>query len=196
MRASIIALEGADRVGKFTQTQLLVNNLNKQGFKATSVEVPIKSPITYRLIYWMLKNGLAKKTPNLFQFVQFLNKFFFQTFKLLFIRWMYDYIIFDRWAASAIVYGNASGANKTFNRFLFNSLWRPDATIVLQGLPKTNDQEDVYEKDNKLQSDVRTGYAQFYIDNLHDVALIDNTGTREDVHGKIMTLLDKRFGLL
>lgn len=196
MRATIIAIEGPDRVGKATQSQMLVDNLQKQGFKATRVEVPIKGPVTYTLIYWMLRNGLAKSLPNTFQFVQFLNKFFFQVFKLLFIRWVYDYIVFDRWAASAIVYGNAGGANPGINKFLYNRLWKPDATIILQGLPRTDDQEDVYEKDNVFQAAVRFGYGEFFMQNPRDCRVVDNTGTREEVHSKIMNLLDSWFDVL
>lgn len=196
MQATMIAVEGADRVGKATQTKMLEDTLRSDGHRVKRVEVPVKSPITYRLIYWMLRQGYAKTLPNLFQFVQFLNKFFFQVFHLVFMRWFCDYIVFDRWAASSIVYGNASGANPTFVEFLYNRLWRPDATIVMQGLARSDDQEDVYEKDNMLQAKVRSGYADFYLTNQLNVQLVDNVGTRDEVHRRIMRVLDTRFDLL
>ena len=69
----IIALEGADQVGKFTQSHLLLDELKRRGKKAVIVEVPIiKNKLSYSLIYWMLQNGIAKKVPTIFQAFQFL----------------------------------------------------------------------------------------------------------------------------
>jgi dTMP kinase len=194
--ATIIAIEGPDRVGKATQTDLLVKNLRSNGHKVLHVEVPIKSFVTYPLIYWMLRNGLAKKMPNLFQFVQFLNKFMFQTLKLLFCRWVYDFIVFDRWSLSAIVYGDASGANAKFNRFLYKFLWKPDGIVVMVGQARNATTRDVYESDNTLQTQVRNGYAKWYHDHSDDVVIVDNMGTRDEVHSRIMKVLDERFDLL
>jgi hypothetical protein len=78
MFATLIAVEGADRVGKCTQSTSIVKMFNDMHRRARRIEIPFNDRLTYKVIYWMLRNGLAKKTPNLFQFVQFLNKFLFQ----------------------------------------------------------------------------------------------------------------------
>ena len=194
--ATILVIEGPDKVGKQTQSNMLVAKLRKDNYKVKLVEVPVKSWITFSLIYWMLRRGYAKSWPNVFQTLQFLNKWFFQ-FKLLCFRWFYDYIVFDRWALSAIVYGDAGGANKTYNRFLYWFLRKPDVTMVLVGAARSGEVTDVYEKDNTLQAQVRRGYSEWYVAHAYDnnVALIDNMGTRDDVHARIMNTLDK-FGVL
>jgi thymidylate kinase len=194
--ATLIVVEGPDRVGKATQSSMLTRALSDAGHRVRRVEVPVKSPITYRLIYWMLRNGLAKSVPNLFQFVQFLNKFCFQIFHLVLMRWMYDFIIFDRWALSSVIYGDAGGANKRFTRFLFNRLWQPDGTVILVGAARSGETTDVYEADNSLQSNVRIGYSEWHSTHPEQTAIVDNLGTRDEVHQQIMNTLEERFDLL
>lgn len=165
--ATFIAIEGPDRVGKQTQARLLYNNLKNLGWKVKTVEVPVKTKITHPLIYWMLRNGSAKRMPKLFQFFQFLNKFFWQLFVCPFLSFKYDYVILDRWAASSIVYGQASGIkNKTFLYFLYNRLFKPDVTLVLNGKSfEHNTVKDSYEKDDEFQDLVRHYYKRFIADS-------------------------------
>lgn len=194
--ATLIVVEGPDKCGKATQSTLLTQTLVDAGHRVKRVEVPVASWFTYRLIYWMLRNGMAKSWPNVFQYVQFLNKFIFQWTKLVFMRWQYDFIVFDRWSLSSVVYGDAGGANKTFTRFLYNRLWQPDGTIIMVGASRSGEVTDVYESDNSLQSKVRVGYAAWYAAHDDKVSLVDNTGTREEVQSRIMNILDTRFDLL
>lgn len=189
--ATLVAVEGADRVGKFTQSKLLVEELRRRGAAVLHVEVPIRSRFTYPLIYSMLRSGLAKRLPNVFQFVQFLNKWTFQLLTLSLKRWYYDYVVFDRWSPSAIVYGDATGANRRFNRFLYGLLREPDTTLVIVGPPKSSKATDVYESDTKLQSDVRNGYASWLVQHSDSAVVIDNNGTREQVHERLMDVFDR-----
>ena len=55
-RCFLVAVEGADMLGKATQTALLEENLNKVT-KAITVEVPWKDEATYAQIYKMLRDG-------------------------------------------------------------------------------------------------------------------------------------------
>lgn len=194
--ATLIVIEGPDKCGKQTQSNMLTEALQKAGHRVKLVEVPVKSPVTYRLIYWMLRNGFAKTLPNVFQYVQFLNKFFFQVFHLVLMRWCYDFIVFDRWSLSSIVYGDAGGASKRFTRFLFRRLWQPDGTIIMVGAALSGETTDVYESDNSLQSKVRIGYAEWFAFHPDKCVMIDNTGTRPEVHLRIMNNLEDRFDLL
>lgn len=157
--SKIIVIEGPDRVGKATQSRLLCDyarkTLNK---RAEVVEVPIKSPVTYRLIYWMLGNGLAKKFPKLFQWIQFANRKIFQVTRLASLMRKNDYIIFDRWSLSTVVYGEAEGVPREWSEKLAERLVIPDHTILLLGNPQLNETEDVYESDLCLQEKVRSLY--------------------------------------
>lgn len=193
--ATIIAIEGPDKVGKQTQTNMLVQALKREHHKVKLIEVPVRDLLTHKLIYWMLRNGRAKTWPNVFQTLQFFNKWLFQV-KLLFLRWTYDYVILDRWALSSIVYGDAGGANKTYNRFLYWFLREPDVTLILVGAARSGEVTDAYEKDNVLQTNVRKGYAEWYLEHPRYIQLVDNMGTRDEVHRRIIRTLAERFDAL
>lgn len=186
----IIVIEGPDQVGKATQTKMLAQRFRLLGSSVAQVEIPFKDPLIRPLIYWMLANGSAKKYPNLFQFVQFFNKFIFQTIFLLPLMLNSDFIILDRWSISSIVYGDATGVNKAFNRFLFWFLVKADYTFILTGKTyKRNDAQDVYEKDDSLQNAVRIGYVDWALENPEGHFLISNEGTKEDVHDRLTDTL-------
>lgn len=161
--AKVVIIEGPDRSGKQTQTENLTSRLKAQGHKVKLIEVPIKSSIfTYRLIYWMLNNGMAKKFPNFFQTVQFINRLMFQITRLPFILLFYDYVIFDRWSLSSIVYGSATGANVWMCKIFAKLLIGYDRMIILNGKTYNVGREtDDYENDDLLQISVKQMYSKW-----------------------------------
>lgn len=188
----LIAIEGPDRFGKETQTKLLEQNITRGQVTAQfvkHVEVPVKGRLSYRLIYWMLRNGSAKRYPNMFQLVQFMNKLAFQTFVLPKYTEFYDIVILDRWSLSGLVYGEATDVNATMNRFLHRMLVKPDITLVMCGKPfHRAGTKDAYETDDVLQSRV----ARLYMDygrTLDRHVLVHNGGGKDDVHERIMCIL-------
>lgn len=172
-KAKIIVIEGPDRCGKATQAKLLRERLFSFGITSTIVEVPIKSAVTYRIIYWMLQNGLAKKFPKLFQVLQFLNRKIFQMFTLPMLENLYDIIIFDRWSLSSVVYGNATGVPVNFTLALSRRLKKPDHTFIFLGASFPHVAEDSYESDTELQGTVSMIYSQWAAEN-QDVATVIN----------------------
>lgn len=191
MLAKLVAIEGPDKMGKQTQSHMLTHSLRRYGDRVKLVEVPFNDRLTHKLIYFMLRNGQAKKYPNLFQFVQFLNKFIFQWTVLLWLRLTCAAVVLDRWSLSAIVYGDATGVNPTFNRLLYHLLAKPSVTVVLHGPSyKRKTVDDVYEKDSALQVAVRKGYYDWVQDHPSDHDLIDNQGTVEEVHERIMSAVE------
>lgn len=191
MFAKLVAIEGPDKVGKQTQSQMLAHVLRRYGDRVKLVEVPFNDRVTHRLIYWMLRNGAAKRFPNLFQFVQFVNKFVFQWTYLLWLRLTCAFVVLDRWSLSAIVYGDATGVNRTFNRVLYWLLVRPTVTVVLHGSSfKRKTVDDAYEKDSDLQLAVRRGYYDWVQAHPSDHELIDNQGTKDEVHERILSAVE------
>lgn len=172
-----LVFEGPDKAGKSTQSKLAVEALQRADARVVHVKAPCKeAPRTYRLIYWMLGNGWAKRVPNVFQFVQFLNKLLFQVLVLPKLSRENDIIVFDRWSLSAVIYGNATGVNPTFNMWLYRLLKKADLTIVFaeQSYHRSTIQDDSYEKDGDLQSRVREAYKQWALTHFEDHVLVDN----------------------
>ena len=182
-----IAIEGPDRVGKQTQASLLRNFLLEKGKSVLLVEVPIKDSITHPVIYWMLKNGLAKKLPNMFQWLQVVNRKFFEWRTLSSAALKYDYVIFDRWSLSTYVYGAAEGLNASVLKTMYDSLKVPDATVVLLGRLPGLEARDSYEKDVGLQTRVNMLYRDWAINN---EAIVINADQHIDiVHQQIVQQL-------
>ncbi len=189
MFAKLVAIEGPDKHGKATQSKLLVKSFIDNRNKATLVEVPFKG-LTHKVIYWMLANSLAKRFPNVFQFVQFLNKLMFQIFVLPILMLFNDYVVLDRWSLSAIVYGDATGVNKTFNRILYHLLLKPDMTLVMYGRSfKRAGKSDTYEKDTSLQEAVKKGYFMWALEHHKDHEIISNHDTIENVQQLMLCTL-------
>lgn len=188
--SKIVVIEGPDRVGKQTQTGLLKDHIEKLGMRVQIVEVPIKSAVTYKVIYWMLHNGLAKKFPKIFQWFQYLNRKIFQIFTLPGLEKLNDVIILDRWSLSTIVYGGAEGVPESFAIGLSNRLRSPDHTVILLGEAFPHEAEDAYEADSELQHRVRIGYAQWAAKNPETVTLIDSRQDRSDILKRIKVSLE------
>jgi|GEM_PF-2730791 len=189
IKAKIIVIEGADRCGKATQAKLLRENLISYGVTSAIVEVPIRSAVTYRIVYWMLQNGLAKKFPKLFQVLQFLNRKIFQTIELPNLENQFDVIIFDRWSLSTIVYGGAAGVSEEFTTKLSNHLRQPDHTFILWGNSFPHEVEDVYEADHDLQNDVRIRYALWASYNSSVCTVLNCQQNKKNLSKRILEVL-------
>lgn len=184
--AKLIVIEGPDKVGKETQSKLLTGYLRSKGYRVALVEVPVNDNFTHKVIYWMLRNGMARTYPDMFQYVQYLNKKFFQEFKLPKLEKENDILIFDRWTLSTIVYGAADLADKNKTAELVSRLRKPDLTIVLNGPAHTDHKDDTYEKDDSIQARVRVLYRDLATIMFHNHRLINSEDTRINVHNKIV----------
>lgn len=161
-KAKLIAICGPDQVGKQTQTNLLTRHLRASGYRVALVEVPIISRYaSYKTIYWMLHNGMAVKYPNVFQFVHFINKLLFQEYDLRDMMHKYDYIVFDRWKLSSMIYGTCGGASAEFTQRMFDRLVTPDLTIVLDAPAYNVRENDAYEANREFQARVRESYVDW-----------------------------------
>ena len=186
----LIVFEGPDKVGKETQSKRLAAALVELGIKAIRVEPTKESlPRGRKLIYSMLESGAAKRHPNTFQFVQFLNRIYFQVFKLPKLLEENEIVILDRWALSGWVYGSAEGINDSLNKWMFNRAKRADVVLVLSGTSyKRKAADDSYERDTDLQSKVRILYRNAGL-NWPNHVLVDNHDSIGDVHDSILALL-------
>lgn len=189
--AKLIAFEGPDRVGKATQSKLMLETLTSLGYRAVRVEVPVQN-FLHKYIYKMLKNGVAKNHPYFFQFIQVMNRVVFQLFALPKLERENDYVIFDRWSPSTWVYGLATGVNRTYVEAMLYPIRKPDYTIVLNGRAQVQEMRDDYEKDNSLQSRVRDLYVDYADLYSEKTALVWANQTRESAHEEILGILLQR----
>lgn len=189
MFAKIIVVEGPDRVGKATQVNLLSKKISNKGLRTKIVEVPVRSALTYPIIYGMLKTGLVKKFPTTFQVIQSLNKLFFQFTILFFYLFRYDYLIFDRWSVSSLVYGNSSGANRLVTDVFYRLMKRVDAVVVINGEPRNLEARDYYEADRNFQKLISNSYSEWVKENSELAREVSSAGSREEVHKRVLNSL-------
>lgn len=182
-----IAIEGPDRVGKQTQANLLKNYLVSRDKKVLLVEVPVKDRFTHPLIYWMLRNGLAKRLPNAFQWLQVANRKIFQKTVLDNAPLRYDYVIFDRWSLSTLVYGLAEGLSPQTLGKMCDYLLKPHINVVLLGELQGLEARDSYEKDRALQQRVGALYRDWALNN--ESIIVDASQPVEQVHCQIVARL-------
>ena len=184
----IIAIEGRDGVGKSTQAKLLVQKWIDAGGGAAYVKSPSNAGLglTYKLIYKMLNNGLARKHPILFQGFFTLNRILWALFVKPFMFRTHLFVM-DRWTLSMEIYGYREGVPRFFLKFFSWLCLKPDLTIVLDGKSHLDvrGKNDVYEQDGHLQEIVSSDYLNA-VNNV-DVFIENGNGTIEEVHENIIT---------
>lgn len=190
-----IAFESADRLGKSTQVRRLVERIHECLFEESVAVVIAPDPdeghsVSYKIIRAMLKNGTALRFPRLFQFLHFANRMKYQCLVLPHVFASNDIVIFDRWALSLYVYGLATGVDETLIKIWYDRMFKPEWTVILEGLPHHKDQLDSYEANDELQRSVRQLYR---LSDERGVIHIDVTGLTEDeVHERICYELTKK----
>lgn len=188
----VLVFEGPDASGKGVQTQLAVEAMRRDGARVARIKAPCEQcSRTYRLIYWMLRKGWAGRLPHTFQLVQFINKLVFQLVFLPRLLRDNDVVVSDRWSLSAIVYGDATGVNRTFNRLLMKLVRPADRTIVFTGrtFKRTDAESDTYDKDAELQARVSAGYLAWAQAHPQDHFIIDNGASIDEVHRTVMDVI-------
>lgn len=181
----IIVIEGPDKVGKQTQTAMLVENLRGLGVKVATAEIPYNDGPIYDRIYEWLRNGVALKYPEAFQTYQVANRLVWQGNVLPKLAEDADVIIMDRWNISAVVYGRSSGlSEEQVQDIIVNSgLVEADLVFVFDGEPfVTPDREDdSYERNMELRRKVRAGYQQWAEENPNIAERVQANRPREDI---------------
>ncbi len=189
-KCKLIAIEGADQQGKSTQSVLLSKVLAGCGYKVYHVKAPVYfDVVTFRVIYWMIKRGHATNFPTLFQSVQFLNKKLFSTFILPFITRKADFVVFDRWTLSSLVYGTITKANERWLKFFDNSIRQPDLNVILYGTTKSRGSEDPLEAAVDIQTAVQTCYLEITENIRNQCVVVSSDDTVENVASDIFRML-------
>jgi len=192
-RTRIISFEGTDGVGKTTQVQMLLEGLTRSGRRATSPKLPMARTATGRVIYGMLGSGSARRWPNAFQAIQLVDKLVPQLACLPFLLATQDYVVFDRWSTSSVVYGRVTGVPEPFLRLCERVLTRPDAVIIMSGaLHGRAREDDSYERSRELQARAREEYAAWARRNADIAVEVDASGPPEAVSSRIWGALVDR----
>lgn len=157
----LIAFEGLDQSGKETQAKYLRDTLRTSGEKARVVSFPDYGTSIGEEIARALM-GEREYGPEVMQLLYVANRY---ERKPDIDRWRQSGIslLFDRYIASSIAYGEAQGLDVKWLIDMQKFLPQPDLTVFLDIEPMTATMRkatgrDRYERDHKLQIAVRESY--------------------------------------
>lgn len=159
------ALEGPDKVGKATQSQMLLGALEDLRLRCHLIEIPSKNHACYDKIYDMLKrredgSAPAHDHPEIFQAYQAANRFHVQEDLRRIANGEQTFVIFDRWHVSSLVYGHVAGMDEEKLAVISEGMLVPDVTFILdgKGFRRPEKADDAYEDDMEFQVKVRNLY--------------------------------------
>lgn len=194
------AIEGPDKVGKATQSNLLINALiDFSALRANLIEIPSKHHTCYTKIYDMLRrredgSAPAVDHPEIFQTFQVANRFHVQEDIERMAKGGPVVIVFDRWAPSSWAYGAAAGVRPSQLTVINEGLLEPDITFVLsgRGFDRPEQEDDAYEDDDSFQGRVRKEYQKW--GSGHKSAISIKADRPKDiVHDEIFTIVKKHL---
>lgn len=199
----LVVIEGPDKVGKQTQTKMLVDALSSRTaltvigdekldkprqLKVESEEIPYNDGNTHKKIYEMLKNGDAVKHPEAFQTFHTANRMIWQRDVLPNLAQHHDVLVLDRWNISSWVYGRAGGCSDEMLKCVLDSIVEPDLVFVFDGEPFNTPEraDDSYEANKTFVKTVRDGYRRWALENEGIAVPIDANRSRDEVHKELV----------
>ena len=157
----LVAVEGVDQAGKATQAQHLRDRLRASGYKSRVASFPDYGTFLGEEIARALQ-GERDYGPEAMQLLYVANRF---ERKADIDRWHAAglIVLFDRYVASGIAYGEAQGLDPGWLATIQGSLPQPELTILLDVAPETaaarkTTGRDQYERDLALLTRVRESY--------------------------------------
>jgi dTMP kinase len=189
-RCHLVAIEGPDRVGKATQATMLRDSLVARGMKAIVEEIPYDDGVTHAEIYRMLREGEAMKYPEVFQWLQGMNRRIFQKIRLSSLASEYDVVVLDRWNLSTRVYGGCDGVSERTTENILRRVVEPDVYLVFDADPFPKENLDSYEKDLEFQRRVRREYLSWCEKDPQRFVKIDAGRPLDEVHHDVLEVVN------
>lgn len=190
----LIVIEGSDKAGKATQTQLLADRLAKEGFSVKTMAFPdystkigdeIKAflhskrdyPIEVR--HMLLSANRWEKKAAIEAMLKANN-----------------IVILNRYYQSNLVYGLASGLKLEWLQSLDAGLPKEDLVIVLDVSPEVSIKRmqrkgDIFEMNDDIMNNVPRLYRE--LAHKYNWVLINGDRSKEDVHNEILKIVEEKI---
>ena len=193
----LVAIEGLDQSGKETQARELRDRLRAAGYRSRVVSFPDYGTSIGEEIARALQ-GEREYGPETMQLLYVANRF---ERKTDIDRWQAGglIVLFDRYVASAVAYGEAHGLDPAWLDNLQIYLPQPDLTFFLDIAPETAMARkavgrDRYERDLALLARVRASYQRLAAQP--GWIRIDGEQPPDDVAAALATALEPRLPAL
>ncbi len=193
-KGKIIVIEGTDKAGKGTQSQLLIDTLKLSGRICVMLDFPdYTTPIGTEIRAFL--DGKRDYPNELKHILLSANRWE----KKKEIESMIDngtIVIMNRYYPSNLVYGIANGLNINWLANLDKGLPKGDIVIVIEVSPNTSYQRavenrDLFEKDQKLLIEVHKNYRK--LARQYKWKIINGEKSKDQVHEEIMKIVRKNL---
>jgi dTMP kinase len=158
----LIVLEGIDKSGKKTQTELLARRLSNSGLRVEHVAFPDYGTPLGKEIRKFLEGSVAFR-PEVRQLLFVANRWERESD---ISGWLCErrFVVADRYIPAGLVYGLANGLSLDWMLKLEEGLPEADMVVVLDLSPEVTavrgGKKDIYERDLEYQKRVRELYLQ------------------------------------
>ena len=192
MRGAVIALEGIDGAGKYTQARLLAKRIKETGLKATIFSYPDYGSPYGALIKSFLRKKLDVRPRE--QAMLYAVDMLKDVDRIRYLTARGEIVLLDRYFPSIIAYQSAAGAGYGFVTSVVAaaSLVIPDIVIYLDisvdtSLSRTKgrgDHLDKFEEDETFLLSVKSFYEKQIRDNVFSIdwVRVDGEETPDSVH--------------
>lgn len=193
----IIAFEGLDKSGKYSQSELLAEYLRNQGYKVVKSEFHRYDTPTGELIMkWLRKEWEVDQ--HTIEMIMAADKQAQQSWFQKLEQQGVDYLILDRYLASQQAYAFANGVDLEWILQLQKYVKKPDIEIYIDIDPEESmrrkgkhngGKNDRYESDRELLTRVREFYLTHPIHYQSQWIVVDGHKSMEEVHQEIVAKL-------
>jgi len=192
----IVAIEGSDQAGKKTQSQMLASALKKRKLKTIVFSFPdYSTPIGKQIRRYL--DGKTKFPPQVIHCLLAANRWE----KLDEIKkadQRNSVLIMNRYYHSNFVYGIVNGMKLDWLENLDKGLPQSDLVIVLdvsqkEAFARKSSKRDVFEKNKLFSQKISKAYRK--LAKKKHWKLIDASGSKQDVHNKVMKVFAKKLGI-
>jgi dTMP kinase len=194
MKGKFIVIEGPNKAGKTTQSNLLKKFLEKQGFSVFYAKHPEDKNIGKIIRDKLIKSKEFSPQTTAITFAA--SAMFENDSSIKKARNEYDYIVMDRYYHSTFTYQILSGCKFEWIKELYRYLIKPDLVFILN-IPieefkkRKQKNEDIFEKDQEFQKKLRKAYLDLPQKLNEDFVIIDGTKSKESIHKKIREIVVK-----
>ncbi|MGH9934311.1 MAG: dTMP kinase [Nitrososphaerales archaeon] len=190
----LIVIEGSDKAGKSTQTQMLSDGLRKDGLAVATLSFPDYSTNVGKEIKAFLHG--EKEYPIEVRHMLLSANRWEKKAEIEKMLKENDAVILNRYYQSNLVYGVASGLRLEWLQSLDAGLPKEDVVVVLDVNPEVSitrmqSKGDVFEMDDDMMGKASKLYREFA--NKYGWILINGDRNKEDVHNEIMQLITTKI---
>ncbi len=192
----LIVIEGSDKAGKATQTQLLKEDLEKKGLSVATLAFPVYDTKIGEEIRAFLHG--EREYPIQVRHMLLSANRWEKKAEIEKMLGQNKVVILNRYYQSNLIYGLASGLKLEWLRALDEGLPKEDIVIVLDVAPEVSIQRmaskgDIFEMNDDIMNHVSKSYRELAGKN--GWVLVNGDRSKEDVHREIMQIVEDKINI-